>query len=177
MRTVSLILIVTLVLFIASLAHPHTPATCPNPPSISRLHHGHISVQVGGTVSLQSGIDSLCYNYTLPAPFQNRPGVAIAIKSLQAVQSQDLFFSIHSSKADSLAILTFLVRTQWKYTSWNLISVSFFAEDDPSYEANSFSIDTTALAGCSLNKEVLVLLPYKSGIFSPISALAFLHGF
>lgn len=134
------------------IAHPHSTGTCPNPPSYTTFHHGHISVQVGGIVSLQTGVDSLCYNYTLPAPFQNRPGVAIAIRSLQASQSQDLFFSIRSSKPDSLSVLTFLVRTQWKYTTWSLIAVSFFAENFQGYEANSFSIDTTALAGCSLNK-------------------------
>ena len=152
METLSLHLFIVVVLFSVVFAHPHPTASCPNPPSYSSLHHGHIAVQIGGAVSLQNGVDSLFYNYTLPAPFQKRPGVAIAIKSLQAAQSQDLFFSIRSSKTDSLAALTFLVRTQWKYTSWSLISVSFFAEDNQNYEANSFSIDTTALAGCSLNK-------------------------
>lgn len=72
---------------IIALAHPHVAATCSNPQPYTNMHHGHISVQVGGIVSLQNGVDSLCYNYTLPAPFQNKPGVAIAIRSLQATQS------------------------------------------------------------------------------------------
>ena len=121
----TLILLATITIIVV--AHPHASATCPNPPSYTTLHHGHFSVQVGGIVSLQNGVDSLCYNYTLPAPFQNRPGVAIAVRSLQATQSQDLFFSIRSSKSDSLSILSFLVRTQWKYTTWSLIAVNFFA--------------------------------------------------
>jgi hypothetical protein len=122
-KTIILLTIITII----ALGHPHTPATCPNPPPYTTLHHGHISVQVGGIISLQNGVDTLCYNYTLPAPFQNRPGVAIAIRSLQASQSQDLFFSVRSSKSDSLSILSFLVRTQWKYTTWSLVVVNFFA--------------------------------------------------
>lgn len=121
----TLLLLATLI--ILALGHPHPTAHCPNPAAHATLHHGHISVHVGGMVPLQNGVDSLCYNHTLPSAFQNRPGVAIAIRSLQASQSQDLFFSIRSSKSDSLSVLTFLVRTQWKYTTWNLISVSFFA--------------------------------------------------
>lgn len=145
-------LILLALITILVVTHPHASATCPNPPPYTSIHHGHFSVQVGGIVSLQSGVDSLCYNYSLPAPFQNRPGVAIAVKSLQAAQSQDLFFSIRSSKSDSLSILSFLVRTQWKYTTWSLIAVNFFAEDFQGYEANTFSIDTTALAGCTAKK-------------------------
>ena len=81
----TLLLIATIT--IVAIANPHSTGICPNSPSHTTLHHGHISVQVGGIVSLQKGIDSLCYNHTLPAPFKNRPGVAIAIRSLQASQS------------------------------------------------------------------------------------------
>jgi len=120
-------LILLAIITITVVTHPYTPASCPNPTPYTTLHHGYISVQAGGIVSLQNGVDSLCYNYTLPAPFRNKPGVAIAIRSLQASQSQDLFFSVRSSKSESLSVLTFLVRTQWKYTTWSMIAVNFFA--------------------------------------------------
>ena len=58
-----------------------------------------------------------------------------------------------------------------------MLTVNFFAENHQSYEASSFMIDTTPLAGCSANKEVNVVLPYKQNGFGGIKAVAFLNGF
>lgn len=120
------IVLVLLVALAGAQTYSITPF-CPNPAPYSTVIHGHLQISLGGVLSLVTSNDVLCYNYTLPAPFQNRPGVAIAVKSLQANPSQDLFFSIRSAKPEVLSILTFLVRTQWKYTSWTIISASFFA--------------------------------------------------
>jgi hypothetical protein len=70
-----------------------------------------------------------------------------------------------------------MIRTQWKYTQWSMFKLTFFAEDHHNYEASSFMIDTTALAGCSSNKEVNVMLPFKNSQFVANKAVAFLNGF
>lgn len=98
---------------------------------------------------MQSGNDALCYSYALTKPFQRKPGVAIAIKSLEAQVTNDIFFSVRYTKSDKLTSVDFLIRTQWKYTQWTIISFSFVAEDLANIEANSFNIDTASLAGCS----------------------------
>jgi hypothetical protein len=137
----------------------------------------HITISSSGTVVLQSGVDSLCYSYALPQPFQNRPGIAVAVRHLEAQPSMDLFFAIRPTRSDRLSSIDFVIRTQWKYTQWTLISISFLAEDLAGIEANFFSIDTTNLAGCSTTKTTNVILPYRTHGFSPINALTFLNGF
>ena len=88
MTTYRLHIALLLLLIVLSLAHPHPSASCPVPAAYSTLHHGHITISQGGTVSLVSGMDALCYNYTLPVPFKNRPGVAIAIKRMESSPTQ-----------------------------------------------------------------------------------------
>ena len=39
----------------------------------------HLTVSLDGILSMTTGVDTLCYNYTLLREFQNRPGVAICI--------------------------------------------------------------------------------------------------
>lgn len=170
-------LILGLIILAIALAHPHPNASCPVPQSYLTLHHGHLNIAQGAAVALTNGVDALCYNYPLPAPFQNRPGVAIAVRRLEANPSADLFFSIHSVRSDSLGALSFLIRTQWRYTQWNNFQVSFLAEDHPHFDANSFSIDTPSLAGCTQSKEVKVILPYSNANFQGANSAAFLHGF
>lgn len=170
-------LLLLLMLLALASAHPHATASCPVPATYSQLHHGHITIGMGATLQLQTTTDALCYDYSLPTPFQAQPGVAIAVHRLEAQQTSSLFFSIRVSKSQSLSSLSFLVRTQWKYTQWTLFSVSFLAEDHIFYEANSFSVDTTPLAGCSHSKEVKVILPYKQANFNSSNAVVFLHGF
>jgi hypothetical protein len=87
----------------------------------------HITISSSGSVVLQSGVDALCYSYSLPQPFQNKPGIAVAVKRLEAQPSMDLFFSIRPTKSDKLSAIDFVIRTQWKYTQWTLISISFLA--------------------------------------------------
>jgi len=58
-----------------------------------------------------------------------------------------------------------------------MLKVNFFAENSLSYEANSFMIDTTPLAGCSSSKQVNVIIPYRQANFAAIKAVAFLNGF
>ena len=58
-----------------------------------------------------------------------------------------------------------------------MLTVNFFAEDHLAYEATSFMIDTTALAGCASSKEVNVVLPYKQSGFGAVKAVAFINGF
>lgn len=70
-----------------------------------------------------------------------------------------------------------MIRTQWKYTQWQMFKMTVFAEDHHHYEATSFMVDTTSLAGCSSNKEVNVMLPYRNSQFVAGNAIAFLNGF
>lgn len=37
----------------------------------------HLTVSLAGVLNLTTGVDTLCYNYTLARVFQNRPGIAI----------------------------------------------------------------------------------------------------
>lgn len=147
------------------------------PPRYFPNHIDHITISSAGTVVLQAAVDAICYSYALPQPFQNKPGVAIAVKHLEAQPSMDIFFSIRSTKSDKLTSIDFLVRTQWKYTQWTLISMSFIAEDTMGIEANFFNIDTTNLAGCSTTKTTNIILPFKTPGFNPIHVLTFLNGF
>lgn len=86
-RTLSLITLLLAVLVLAQ-AHPHNTPNCPVGSQFLNLHHGHLTISVGGAVSLTPGIDSLCYNYPLPKPFQQKPGVALAISRFEANPSQ-----------------------------------------------------------------------------------------
>jgi len=108
----------------------------------------------------------------------------MAIRHMESSASMDLFFSVRSTKTDLLTILSFLIRTQWKYTQWIKLSVTFLAEDQTNIEANFFNVgnlnnnlDTSNLAGCSNSKEMRVLLPFKTQNFSPIKVLTFINGF
>lgn len=53
----------------------------------------------------------------------------VAVYDLQSQYSPDQFFSIKPIRSDSFGVIPFVIRTQWKYTSWTKITFSFFAED------------------------------------------------
>jgi len=89
----------------------------------------------------------------------------------------DIFYSIRSTKTDSLTTINFLVRTQWKYTSWLKFDITFIAEDQSNIEANIFNVDTANLAGCGQSRDVRVMLPFRTPNFAPIKALTFINGF
>lgn len=127
MKNLTKNIILLLLALVLSQAHLQTTPVCPVGSQYLNLHHGHLSISVGGVVSITPGIDSLCYNYPLPSPFQERPGVAIAIYNFESNPSQDLFFSIQTTRSDTLTSLSFLIRTQWKYTTWSLFKMTFFA--------------------------------------------------
>lgn len=169
-------LLFVVVLLVAVTNGTLTPV-CPAQSATTTFHQGRFTVSASGTVALVPNLDVLCYNYSLPAPFQRQPGVAVALSQLSSSPSNDLFFSIQPTKSDSLAQLTFLVRTQWKYTQWNILQVSFVAENHPHFSASTYSVDTAALAGCSSQKEVKVILPFKEAQFAAVNALAYLNGF
>jgi hypothetical protein len=40
-------------------------------------YSGQLTISLTGDIQLVTGTDAICYNYTLPAPFVNRPGVAL----------------------------------------------------------------------------------------------------
>jgi hypothetical protein len=77
-------LVILLVLLVALAAHPHQRAECPLA-NVNKLFHGtlllildHLRVSsIDGLVRIQNNSDVLCYNYSLPTPFDNNPGVAI----------------------------------------------------------------------------------------------------
>jgi hypothetical protein len=96
---------------------------------------------------------------------------------MEAQATMDIFFSVRSTKTDKLTSIDFLIRTQWKYTQWTMITVSFIAEDMSNFEANSFNIDTASLAGCSQSNQLNAILPFKTQGFAPIKAFTFLNGF
>jgi len=81
-------LLLLVVMLVLSQAHSHNTPTCPVGSQYLTLHHNHLTISVGGTVSLTAGVDSLCYNYPLPSPFQQNPGVALAISQFEANPSQ-----------------------------------------------------------------------------------------
>lgn len=58
-----------------------------------------------------------------------------------------------------------------------MIEITFIAEDMPNLIANSFSIDTASLAGCSSDSQVNVILPYQTNNFQAVKAMTFINGF
>ncbi len=83
----------------------------------------------GGTIPIQDGLDTQCYNYSLPYAFNYVPDVAISVFDFEAETSNSLFFFIKTIRSASLGIVPFVVRTQATYTQWNRITFSFLAED------------------------------------------------
>ena len=47
---------------------------------INITNSGQLTISLTGDIVLATGTDAICYNYTLPAPFAHRPGVALGIK-------------------------------------------------------------------------------------------------
>ena len=83
-------------------------------------------------------------------------------------------------QTDSKTSVPFLVRTHWKYTYWNKIVFSFIAEDRSDFESGYYQVDSGLLGGgCTLNKNIQVLLPFRNIYSQPglISHNLFLHGF
>lgn len=48
----------------------------------------------GGSVPLLEGVDTQCYNYSLPYHFQSAPEVAIAVHDFESENSNTVFFFI-----------------------------------------------------------------------------------
>ena len=109
--------------------------------------------------------------------FQSKPGVAVSVRQMQSQPTYDLFFSIRATKIESLSSIDFLIRTQWKYTVWSQIEFNFLAENIAELDANSFNVDTSSLVGCGQDKEVKVLLPFRTPGFVPVKALTYINGF
>jgi hypothetical protein len=79
--------------------------------------------------------------------------------------------------ADDFGTIPFVVRTEWKYTTWTQIKFSFFAEDRDHMEAGYYQVDSGALAGCVAGKDISVLLPFRTSFTGAIKASTFIHGF
>lgn len=169
-------LVVLSLLMLACWAHPHEPiGVCPDYKGL--IQHDHLTVSLSGVLNLTSGVDTLCYNHTLERVFQNRPGIAISVHDLQSQYSPDQFFSIKPVRSDSHGVIPFVIRTQWKYTSWTKISFTFLAEDRENIEAGYYQVDSGSLAGCVAGKDIHVLLPFRTNFKGAIKAQTFIHGF
>lgn len=103
--------------------------------------------------------------------------VISAVYDFQSQYSPDEFFSIKPVRSDGYGIIPFIIRTQWKYTSWTKISFTFLAEDKDNIEAGYYQVDSGSLAGCISGKDIHVLLPFRTNFKGAIKALTFLHGF
>lgn len=94
------------------------------------LYSARITIsQQRGIVPLIRGQDVQFYNYSLPYSFARIPCAAIAIHDFHALPSDNVFFSIKPIKSESRSYLPLLIRTHWKYTSWEKISFSILVED------------------------------------------------
>ena len=86
-------------------------------------------------------------------------------------------WSIKPVRSDSYGVIPFVIRTQWKYTSWTKISFTFLAEDRENIEAGYYQVDSGSLAGCVAGKDIHVLLPFRTNFKGAIKAQTFIHGF
>lgn len=73
--------------------------------------------------------------------------------------------------------LNFVIRTQWKYTTWKRVKFGFVAEERTDIEVGIYQIETNVLNSYEQNKELQLFLPYRI-VFrdSPFSS-TFLTGF
>ena len=70
MRNLILAVLALLLLNASVHAHLQPTARCPTGPGFITLHHGHLAISTNSLVAIQVGVDSLCYEYPLPSPFQ-----------------------------------------------------------------------------------------------------------
>ena len=101
----------------------------------------------------------------------------LAVYDLQSQYSPDQYFSIKPVRSDSYGVIPFVIRTQWKYTSWTKITFAFFAEDKENIEAGYYQVDSGSLSGCNSGKDIHILLPFRTNFKGDINALTFLQGF
>lgn len=73
-------------------------------------------------------------------------------------------------------MIPFIVRTQWGYTRWSLISFSFFAETSDRIVSGYYQIDTATLSSCFSGKQIIAFIPTDCKD-SSFKALTFLNGF
>jgi hypothetical protein len=74
-------LLVLSVLILACWADYHVPlGACPDYTGL--IQADKLTVSLSGVLALTQGVDALCYNYTLPKTFQNRPGIAVSVYDL-----------------------------------------------------------------------------------------------
>ena len=82
-----------------------------------------------GLIPLTDGIDSQCYNYTLPYTFARVPEIAIGLDDFDSEACDDLFFAVKPIKTESKNLVPLTIRTQWSHTRWSRIAIYLFAED------------------------------------------------
>ena len=80
----------------------------------------------------------MCYNYTMPYYSHNKLGVAIAMQKFESNYSPDLYFSVKPLMAEISTIIPFVIRTQWKYTTWSKFSFQFLVESRIDIEAGYY---------------------------------------
>lgn len=90
-----------------------------------------------------------------------------------------MYFYVKPTRSESPTYIPFVVRTLWAYTQWVHINFNFIAEDRNDIDSGYYQIDSGHLAGCHIDGQIEVLLPFKT-VFNAgqaIEHLVFLHGF
>ena len=88
MKNIKHQLLYLLLLAVITSTYSYQNPKCPVGSAYSSLYHGHLTVSSGSMVSIQVGVDSMCYEHPLPSPFQQRPGVAMGVSRFEANPSQ-----------------------------------------------------------------------------------------
>lgn len=134
----------------------------------------------GGMQLLQEGLDLQYYNYSLPYAFASAPEVSVAVQDFQMGASNNIFFYVKPILDSSTTSVLFVIRTQWCYTSWIMLSFNFIAEDRHDIRSGYHQIDSGSLTSFHSGATIQVAIPYRQRFPQSARNLVsnqFLHGF
>ena len=142
-----------------------------------------VAAYKSGIIPLSEAEETHCYDYVLPYSYKlETMDIAVSVHEFDADHSEDLNFFIKPTRDESKniqSVISFVIRVQWKYTKWNLISFSFFIEDHQDIESGYYQIDSGSLSGCRINQDIQIFMPYRNQFqsYKPITHTLFVHGF
>ena len=78
------------------------------------------------------------------------PNVATSLTDLLSEYSLSMFLEVKPvvnglTESKRKAVVTFLVRTEWKYTAWKMVRFGFVADERKDVDVGVFEVETAVL--------------------------------
>ena len=110
------------------------------------------------------------------------PNVATSLTDLLSEYSLSMFLEVKPvvnglTESKRKAVVTFLVRKEWKYTAWKMVRFGFVAEERKDVEVGVFEVETAVLGLSEESKEIQVYLPFRAIWAESPTVVTFLTGF